>query len=317
MLVDLLKKTKEYKEFVQEVRADRIAHAYALISDDARVTYAYTNLLASALLCKTACGTCPTCEKVYARTHADIKIYDAVKVAEASKMLDDAYTKSFEGGLKVYFINNAEAVTPLVQNKLLKLVEEPPKGCVFILTTANFDALLPTIKSRVQKLFAPRLTRLDIKAVLMSEGAEEPEALLAASAANNSLSRAEKILGDLDYQDAVEEVFTVLKSCVSTKKIPAYVNKKCFSKDQIPRTIDIMETVFRDTLTALSGKNNFISANRDYDLRELAATLTPASNAEILQLFLDARRTLLSNCSPAAVADTLLFKTLEAKYKWR
>ena len=38
----------------------------------------------------------------------------------------------------------------ITQNKLLKVIEEPPTGALFIFTVLSADALLPTIRSRAQ-----------------------------------------------------------------------------------------------------------------------------------------------------------------------
>jgi DNA polymerase-3 subunit delta' len=57
---------------------------------------------------------------------------------------------------KVFIIDEAEMVTPGVQNILLKTMEEPPSGTAIILVTSNEDRLLPTIRSRCQRVgFVP------------------------------------------------------------------------------------------------------------------------------------------------------------------
>lgn len=57
---------------------------------------------------------------------------------------------------KVFIVDEAELLQPIAQNILLKTLEEPPPGTVLILVTANEDELLPTIRSRCQRVaFAP------------------------------------------------------------------------------------------------------------------------------------------------------------------
>lgn len=53
---------------------------------------------------------------------------------------------------RVVFIDDAHLLTEEAQNALLKTLEEPPFGTVLVLTSAHEQALLPTIRSRVQKL---------------------------------------------------------------------------------------------------------------------------------------------------------------------
>ena len=59
------------------------------------------------------------------------------------------------GGMRVYCLWPAEALNPYASNALLKILEEPRPGTVFILTTSHIDALLPTVLSRCHKLAMP------------------------------------------------------------------------------------------------------------------------------------------------------------------
>lgn len=57
---------------------------------------------------------------------------------------------------RVFIIDDAELMDPRTQNVLLKTMEEPPPGCVIILVTSSEDRLLPTIRSRSQRVgFSP------------------------------------------------------------------------------------------------------------------------------------------------------------------
>lgn len=54
---------------------------------------------------------------------------------------------------KVFIVDEAELIDPFFgQNKLLKTLEEPPAGTYIILVTSNEDRLLPTIRSRCQRV---------------------------------------------------------------------------------------------------------------------------------------------------------------------
>ncbi len=53
---------------------------------------------------------------------------------------------------RVVIIEDADALSGEAQNALLKQLEEPPVGTVFILTTPSEQAVLPTVLSRVQRL---------------------------------------------------------------------------------------------------------------------------------------------------------------------
>lgn len=80
------------------------------------------------------------------------------------RLLQPAYRASnLQGGLasKVFIVDEAELLdrstsNAVSQNALLKTLEEPPEGTVIILVTSSEDRLLPTIRSRAQRVaFAP------------------------------------------------------------------------------------------------------------------------------------------------------------------
>ena len=60
------------------------------------------------------------------------------------------------GGRRVVIVDPAEAMNPFTANALLKLLEEPPDGCVFMLISSAPRRLLPTIRSRCQQWSVPR-----------------------------------------------------------------------------------------------------------------------------------------------------------------
>jgi len=71
---------------------------------------------------------------------------ETFRVEDAKAVLDKAYLASEE---KNIIILAADAFTAVIQNRLLKVIEEPPKNKIFILITANKSTILDTIKSRL------------------------------------------------------------------------------------------------------------------------------------------------------------------------
>ncbi|GIS05897.1 MAG: hypothetical protein CM15mP109_06530 [Candidatus Dadabacteria bacterium] len=73
-----------------------------------------------------------------------------IRKAEIDLIFSKAHLKSFVGGAKVFIIWNMQQLDNYGQNKLLKLLEEPPNDTFFILVTESLNSLLPTIISRCQ-----------------------------------------------------------------------------------------------------------------------------------------------------------------------
>ncbi|MFP6564606.1 MAG: hypothetical protein VCC68_09015 [Myxococcota bacterium] len=76
---------------------------------------------------------------------------------------------SFEGGWRVAIIADAEWLSRESQNALLHLLEEPPERTCLLLVTTSVTALVPTIRSRCQRVRLPHEPSL----VLRGEGASE------------------------------------------------------------------------------------------------------------------------------------------------
>lgn len=69
------------------------------------------------------------------------------------EIIDDIYLSPVAGDKKVYLIDDAELLNITSQNTLLKTLEEPPKYVVMILVSSNHSSFLPTILSRVSKIY--------------------------------------------------------------------------------------------------------------------------------------------------------------------
>lgn len=75
-------------------------------------------------------------------------------------------TKSKQTKAHVVIIDNAERMSKAAANAFLKLLEEPPENIHFILTSHHPDQLLPTIRSRVQRITIRPVTEEQTNALL-------------------------------------------------------------------------------------------------------------------------------------------------------
>ena len=79
----------------------------------------------------------------------------SISVQTIRAVRNDAYVKPY-GDKKVFVINHADELNSESQNALLKVLEEPPPYCVFILIAETDNKLLPTVRSRaITKRFSP------------------------------------------------------------------------------------------------------------------------------------------------------------------
>lgn len=138
----------------------RVPHAVLLEGPPGSGTDVLAGVLAKAAVCsgggERPCGSCPECVRAAAGSHPDILTLDgdadprAFPVDAIRKIRSDAYIVPFEAARKVYVLRGVHNMSEVSQNALLKVLEEPPKNVLFVLTAASAAALLPTVRSRVQ-----------------------------------------------------------------------------------------------------------------------------------------------------------------------
>jgi DNA polymerase-3 subunit delta' len=113
--------------------------------------------------------------KSKAKPSRDIKV-DAVRAA-----IDWAHQTSSRGRAKVLLLHPAEAMNAVAANALLKTLEEPPAVLKLLLTAADPEALLPTVRSRCQRVPIAMPARDAALAWLQGLGVGSAEGLLAAA----------------------------------------------------------------------------------------------------------------------------------------
>lgn len=85
---------------------------------------------------------------IIGNTNAQPIIYASESDSIIRKMSMSAYTAKY----KVLIMWQADKMNQQCSNKMLKLIEEPDPDCIFLLTTDNAKAILPTIYSRTQRI---------------------------------------------------------------------------------------------------------------------------------------------------------------------
>ena len=139
------------KEYLHKANArGKLSHAYIIEGDTSELRRKAAEDFIQVLMG----GNEHAEAQIAAGTHPDILWIThekpmTISVKEIREQLCDTMTvRPFEGGWKLYIIDDAELMPPGAQNALLKTVEEPPEyGCI-LLMTRNQEMLLETIRSR-------------------------------------------------------------------------------------------------------------------------------------------------------------------------
>jgi len=93
-----------------------------------------------------------------------------ISIKDVRKLQSYCSLSIADGGKRVIIIDAADDLNKSSSNALLKLLEEPPKNTIFLLISHQPNHLLPTLKSRCQKLSFSNLDQTDLGAVLTAIG---------------------------------------------------------------------------------------------------------------------------------------------------
>jgi len=85
-----------------------------------------------------------------------------ISVHDASEILKALSYKSYEAKYQTVVIWLPEKMNMQAANKILKILEEPPEGSLFLLVSENLDPILPTVLSRTQIVRIPRIQEADL-----------------------------------------------------------------------------------------------------------------------------------------------------------
>jgi DNA polymerase-3 subunit delta' len=101
-----------------------------------------------------------------------------IKIDQIRALAEFMNISTHRQGLRVVVLYPADALNGASANALLKTLEEPPPGTVFLLVTSALDRLLPTILSRCRKVALAQPDRASALAWLGEQGVAQAEAVL-------------------------------------------------------------------------------------------------------------------------------------------
>jgi DNA polymerase-3 subunit delta' len=183
--------------------AERPTHAYLLVGPRGSGVEAAARTFAALLI---GAGDDERARRLVERgLHPDVVEFEpggaSYKVDDIrEKVLPEAHRSPVEGERKVLLLLEAEklSVPPAVAaNALLKTLEEPPARTVIVLVSSSADDLLPTIRSRCQRVDFDPVPDATLRAALEQEGLSSDGAWLAASLSGGQLARARALAGPL------------------------------------------------------------------------------------------------------------------------
>ncbi len=211
------------RQLQHALRESRLGQAY-LFAGPSGVGKQLTALaLARAALCPErpgeGCDACETCRRVDQGKHPDVRVFEPRDEGNRNLQVEQlrgdilpfAKFAPFESAAAFLIFPQADVSFPLqhpeAANALLKTLEEPRARVHFVLLSERPDRLLPTIRSRCQRVRFARLPAPALERILerrgVSEAVRRPAVALASGRADRALALCEGERAQLVLEQAL------------------------------------------------------------------------------------------------------------------
>ena len=139
---------------------------------------------------------------------------------ESAEILHKLSMQSREGGWKVVIIWLPEKMKEVGSNKLLKIIEEPPKDTLFLLVSEEPDKIIATIQSRTQRVEVPRIAQEDMENALQARlGLSFDDAKMIAQQSGGNWEQAEELISLSEDKARYLELFMQLMRVAYARNI--------------------------------------------------------------------------------------------------
>ncbi len=205
-----------------------------------------------ACLCKNEsgpCFSCSSCKKILSGNHPDLKNLTPTgglyKVQEMRDLRSDTVIAPNESERKIYVIDGADKMNESAANSLLKCLEEPPKGVVFVLLAEDEKGLLSTILSRTVRFRVAPLS----EDIFVSLFGEEGYELYQKSNGNLGLAEALRQSNEKGAYELAEEFLSFAFSGSSYETIK-FIKQTNLKKPELLEFLGATQTILKNVIIA-------------------------------------------------------------------
>lgn len=236
-----------------------------------------------------------------------------ISVHESAVILSKLSLKSYSGKYKILILWMPERLHVSAANKLLKLLEEPPHGSIFLLVSEDPEKLISTITSRCQKVYVPKYDVDLIRKYLEDEEQlDRSPASVIAKIADGNLAEAVRLAERTEtYHNYALLFSTWVRNCYSVNmKHLIEWSEECgrFEREKLRDFLKFCSNAFRDSLRFnLLGEKEVNNVFREinFELSKFAPFVHAGNTPDILKAIDDAAYDISRNVNTRLVLTDL------------
>ena len=251
------------------------------------------------------------------KSDADFNKQAIITVEETDNISQELSMMSSQGGYKISLIWLPERMNIQAANKILKLLEEPPRQTLFLLVSENPELLLETIRSRTQRLDFKKIDNDSLEQALIERRALAQEmAHRIARIANGNWNAALEELDSGNENRQHLDMFIMLMRLAYMRNI--HDLKKwsdvvaTFGREKQKRMLDYFMHMLRESFmyNFRNPELSYMTQEEENFARNFARFINEANIIDISNLFEETKRFIAQNANPKIVFFDLALKII-------
>ena len=307
MYEELVKDTTAYKIISTEKKNGALSHAYLVVCADKYALKTYLKELAKVIEFQGDDGDGRIAGLIDKNAYVDCTFYpltgERIMTADVDDLVSKTYIRPLENKTRLFVLCGAENATPAAQNKLLKTLEDPPKGVVILIGALRESGLLSTVLSRVKKIDVPPLSSEKIRSFLSERCKDKDRLETAIRSANGSAGAALAAYenGESDKLNTLaKDIFAEMKS---SKDVVKFVKRA--GKEDV-----------KEFISALKAETTMRLENAVYG-KEDKDGFTVGALVAISEMLTDKEKAVAFSANTAMTIDGVLLSIVREKRRWQ
>ncbi len=158
------------KSFTKLAKEGNLSHAYLFFGEPQVGKLLFARQLANLLEHgKFEIGEKPLSETLVIKPEVKESGERSIGIEAVRDLKEFLFDMPVNSAYRLAVIDEAQFMTDIAQNSILKIAEEPPAHAVLVIIAANPDTLLKTVQSRFQKIYFPRVSLKEIQKMLVGD----------------------------------------------------------------------------------------------------------------------------------------------------